>query len=117
MLEKLDIDPLGVSVDSLMIIAPPNIAEQIKKVVSDAGVRIGEIGFINDSGIAKLIKEDKDEELKPLFRESAYTEIKKIVGETTPDDFETMKEKVEKAALKAINKKDNVVKAIRRNKI
>ncbi len=114
MLEKLDIDPLGVSVDSLMIIAPPNIAEQLKKVVSDAGVRIGEIGFINDSGIAKLIKEDNDEELKPLFRESAYTEIKKIVGETTPDDFETMKEKVEKAALKAINKKDNVVKAIRR---
>lgn len=114
MLEKLDIDPLGVSIDSLMIIAPTNIAEQLKKVVSDAGVRIDEIGYITNSGIAKLVKEDKEEELTPLFRESAYTEIKKIVGDTTPDDFEVMKEKIEKSALNAINKKDNLVKAIQR---
>ena len=114
MLEKLNIDPLGVSIDSLMIIAPTNIAEQLKKVISDAGVRIGEIGYITNSGIAKLIKEDKEEELTPLFRESAYTEIKKIVGETTPDDFEVMKEKIEKSALNAIHKKDNLVKAIQR---
>ncbi len=114
MLEKLDIDPLGVSIDSLMIIAPTNIAEKLKKVISDAGVRIGEIGYITDSGIAKLIKEGKEEELTPLFRESAYTEIKKIVGDTTPDDFEVMKEKIEKSALDAIHKKDNLVKAIQR---
>ena len=114
MLEKLNIDPLGVSIDSLMIIAPANIAEKLKKVISDASVRIGEIGYITNSGIAKLIKEDKEEELTPLFRESAYTEIKKIVGDTTPDDFEVMKEKIEKSALNAIRKKDNLVNAIQR---
>lgn len=113
MLENLNIDPLGVSIDSLMIIAPSNIVGELMKVVSNVGVRIGEIGYVDDSGVAKLVKNNEEEKFKPLFREAAYTKIKKIVGDTTPDDFEVMKEKVENAALEAINKKDNVVKAIR----
>jgi hydrogenase expression/formation protein len=113
MLENLGIDPLGVSVDSLMIIAPIDVAEEIKRAISDVGVRIAEIGQVNDSGVAKLLKDYGEEELKPLFREAAYTKIKKIVGDTTPHDFETMKEKVEKAALNAIKKKDRVVKAVK----
>jgi hydrogenase expression/formation protein len=113
MLEELDIDPLGVSVDSLMIIAPEDVAGKVKKAVSDAGVAISEIGYVDETGKAKLVKDDVEEELKPLFREAAYTKIKMVVGDTTPDDFELMKEKVEKAALDAIKKKDNVVKAIK----
>ena len=113
MLEKLDIDPLGVSVDSLMIIAPEDIAVHVKKAISNAGVRINEIGFVDQSGISKLIKENgAEEELKPLFREAAYTKIKKIVGDIEPQDFESMKEKVQQAALDAIKKKDNIVKTI-----
>ena len=113
MLEKLDIDPLGVSVDSLMIIAPEDIAEEVKKVVSGANVDISEIGYVDSSGKAKLIRDGAEEALTPLFREAAYTKIKKVVGDTTPEDFELMKEKVEKAAQEAIKKKDDVVKAVR----
>ncbi len=113
MLEKLDIDPLGVSVDSLMIIAPENIAEEVKKAISGAKVDIAEIGYVDGSGKAKLIRNGVEEELTPLFREAAYTKIKKVVGDTTPEDFEIMKEKVEKAAQEAIKKKDEVVKAVR----
>jgi hydrogenase expression/formation protein len=113
MLEKLDIDPLGVSVDSLMILAPEDIAVHVKKAISNAGVRIDEIGFVDHSGISKLIKETgEEEELKPLFREAAYTKIKKIVGDIEPEDFESMKEKVQQAALDAIKKKDKIVKTI-----
>ena len=113
MLEKLEIDPLGVSVDSLMIIAPEDLATKVKNVVSSAGVKINEIGVVDDSGISKLIKEDgREEELKPLFREAAYTKIKKIVGDIEPEDFDLMKEKVQKAALESIKKKDKIVKAI-----
>lgn len=113
MLEELDIDPLGVSIDSLMIIAPEDIAEELKNAVNDANVAITEIGYIDDSGKSKLVKDDAEVELKPLFREAAYTKIKKIVGDTTPHDFDLMREKVEKAALNAIKKKDEVVKSIR----
>jgi hydrogenase expression/formation protein len=114
MLESLDIDPLGVSVDSLMIVAPEDISVQVKEAISAVGVRITEIGQVDDSGIPRMIKEDgSTEELRPLFREAAYTKIKKLVGDTTPEDFEIMKDKVEKAALNAIKKKDKVVKSIR----
>lgn len=113
MLEKLDIDPLGVSVDSLMIIAPEDLVTKVKNVVSSAGVKINEIGVVDNSGISKLIKEDgKEEELKPLFREAAYTKIKKIVGDIEPEDFDMMKEKVQKAALESIKKKEKIVKTI-----
>ena len=114
MLEMLDIDPLGVSVDSLMIIAPPEVVDDVKKAISDAGVKVMEIGKVDDTGIPRMIKEDGSvEELIPLFREAAYTKIKKLVGDTTPEDFEKMKQKVEKAALDSIEKKNRVVKAIR----
>jgi len=116
MLETLNIDPLGVSTDSLMLIAPPEIVGDIKKAVGKYDVAISEIGEVNNSGEPILIKEDKSEEkLVPLFREAAYTKIKKLVGETTPEDFELMKEKVQKASDMAIAKKEKVIQYIRKN--
>ena len=116
MLEDLDIDPLGVSTDSLMLVVPPEIAEDVKKVVSDVGVYITEIGEVNNKGSPILLKEDGTEEtLVPLFREAAYTKIKKLVGDTTPEDFEIMKEKVQKAADNSIKKKERVIDYILSN--
>ena len=113
MLETLNIDPLGVSTDSLMLIVPSYIASDVKKTVSKSGVAIAEIGEVTGSGEPILIKEDSScEKLVPLFREAAYTKIKKLVGETTPEDFEAMKQKVQKACDEAINKKDSVIKYI-----
>jgi hydrogenase expression/formation protein len=112
MLEKLDIDPLGVSVDSLMIIAPEDVASRVKSAISNVGVKINEIGFVDKTGVSKLIKETGEEELKPLFREAAYTKIKKIVGDIEPEDFDIMKDKVQKSALEAIKKKEKIVKTI-----
>lgn len=116
MLDKLDIDPLGVSTDSLMLIVPPEIVDDVKNAVSRAGVDISEIGMVNTSGEPILIKEDgNSDKLVPLFREAAYTKIKKLVGETTPEDFEIMKEKVQKASDNAIRKKEKVINHIRGN--
>ena len=116
MLEKLDIDPLGVSTDSLMLIVPSEIVDDVKNAVSSAGVDISEIGVVNTSGEPILIKEDgSSDKLVPLFREAAYTKIKKLVGETTPEDFEIMKEKVQKASDNAIRKKEKVINHIRGN--
>ena len=116
MLDKLDIDPLGVSTDSLMLIVPPEIVDDVKNAVSRAGVDISEIGMVNTSGEPILIKEDgNSDKLVPLFREAAYTKIKKLAGETTPEDFEIMKEKVQKASDNAIRKKEKVINHIRGN--
>lgn len=112
MLEKLDIDPLGVSVDSLMIITPEDKAEPVKKAISDAGVRIAQIGEVDDKGKSRLVKNGKETELVPLFREAAYTKIKKIVGDNQPEDFQSMKKKTAQAAQAAIKKKEDIVKMI-----
>ncbi len=114
MLEKLEIDPLGVSVDSLMIIVPEEASNDVKKVINNVGVPISEIGFVDKTGVSKIIRDGVEEELKPLFREAAYTKIKKIVGDTKPEEFELMKKKVEESALSAINKKDKIVEAIKK---
>lgn len=114
MLESLDIDPLGVSTDSLMLIVNEDSVDTIKKSISSRGVKIAEIGNVNSSGVPNLIKDDGSKEvLKPLFREAAYTQIKKLVGDTTPEDFEIMKEKVQNASDKSIKKKDKVVEFIK----
>ena len=76
-------------------------------------VAISEIGEVNNSGEPILVKQDgSTEKLVPLFREAAYTKIKKLVGETTPEDFEEMKEKVQKASDAAIAKNDKVIEYI-----
>jgi len=113
MLENLNIDPLGVSVDSLMIITPEDKADQVKKAISDVGVCIAQIGEVDDKGKSRLVKNGEETELVPLFREAAYTKIKKIVGDTQPEDFQSMKDKTARAAQEAIKKKDDIVKMIR----
>ena len=46
---------------------------------------------------------------------SVHKDFKKLVGETTPEDFEIMKQKVQKACDEAISKKDKVIKYISEN--
>ncbi|WP_456371883.1 AIR synthase-related protein [Methanocaldococcus sp.] len=108
MLEALNIDPLGVSTDSLMIICPEEYANEIKKVTGAI-----EVGYVEKGNESYLIEENKRIPLKPMFRESAYTPVKKVVGEKKPENFEEMKEKVRKACDEAIKKKDFVVKMLK----
>ena len=110
MLEKLEIDYLGVSLDALITISPRSIANKIKATFEKTGIKVAEIGYV-ESGPAKaaLISQNAEKELKPLFREAAYTKIKKAVGEEKPSDFEEMKMKVEKALKIALDKKNRTI--------
>jgi hydrogenase expression/formation protein len=54
-----------------------------------------------------------ERDFTPKFRESAYTPIKKLVGEETPMSFEEMKKKVDQAVAHAIQKKERMVARIR----
>ena len=116
MLEELEIDFMGVSIDSLMVIAPPEVADEIKKAIRKVGVKVVEAGWVEKGKGAYFMRGGKKELLKPRFRESAYTPLKKVVGETTPPDFEEMRKKVDLAAKAAIEKKMRAVEKIRRQK-
>ena len=112
MLEALNIDPLGVSTDSLMIICPEEYAEEIKKVTGAI-----EVGHVEEGNESYLVDGNKKLPLKPMFRESAYTPVKKVVGEKKPENFEEMKEKVRRACDEAIKKKDFVVELLKSRRL
>ncbi len=46
MLDELEIDFMGVSIDSLMVACSESVADEIKKVVKRAGVKIEEVGWV-----------------------------------------------------------------------
>ena len=112
MLEELEIDFMGVSIDSLMVVCPEDTAEDVKSVVRKAGIKIEEVGWVEAGEGAYVIEDGTKKPLKPRFRESAYTPIKKVVGEETPKDFEEMKRKIDEAVAKAVEKKEMVIRKI-----
>lgn len=115
MLDKLEIDYLGVSLDALLIIAPPEHANDILSCIWKNGVAADIVGRIVKGEGAELIMGGESHDFTPRFRESAYTPIKKLVGEKTPRDFEEMKKAVDKAARQAIEKKKHIVERLKRD--
>jgi len=113
MLDELEIDYLGVSLDALLIIAPPEHAEEIMDCVRRKGVAIDVVGRVETGEGAELIIRGKAHDFTPRFRESAYTPIKKLVGEKTPGNLDAMKKAVDKAAALAVEKKRHVVERLK----
>ncbi len=114
LLESRGIDYLGVSLDALIIFAPEDYVKEIMKVVRKAGVRVSKVGFV-EKGMPKvaLMTSEGEKNLNLKFRESAYTRIKKVVGEEAPYGLDELKIKVEESAKKAIEKRDFVVKYVK----
>ena len=114
MLESLEIDYLGVSLDALLIIAPGEYAEDIMKTIRSADVDIAVIGRVVEGTGAEVIIDEETRDFTPRFRESAYTPIKKMIGDENPRDYEEMKKAIDKAALNAIEKKQRVIGMVKR---
>jgi len=112
MLESLEIDYLGVSIDALLIIAPKSSARKISEVIGSVGVAIDQVGRVEEGTGVELHTLDGVKDFEPRFRESAYTPIKKAVGEKTPRDFSDMKKMVDQAAQRAVAKKERFVEMI-----
>ena len=113
MLGDLAIDYLGVSLDALLIVAPPDAAGEICGIVRSQGVKIEEVGRVEAGNPeAVLLSGGKELDFTPRFRESAYTPVKKVV-DTDARDFDEMKELVLGASDAAIRKKERVLAKLR----
>lgn len=112
MLEELGVDPLGLSLDSLLIFTPKRLARRVVEVLGSVGVRADVVGrvergegcYIEEGGVRKP--------LAPLFRESPYTKLKKLVGTGSPERRKEMAALLEEAARSAVAKKELVVKSV-----
>jgi len=117
MLDLLEIDYLGVSTDSIMLVLPKANVERVKSVLKRV-TPIFEVGFVEKGKGAAIITEDGgEEELKPLFRESAYTKVKKVVGESSPDEMERMSKALDKAKQQAKEKKKEIKEWMEKEKL
>ncbi|QLC51063.1 hypothetical protein HWN40_12935 [Methanolobus zinderi] len=114
MLESLEIDYLGVSLDALLIIAPEEFADDIMETIRSAGVDISIIGQVEEGSGAMIEINGELKDFTPRFRESAYTPIKKMIGEEEPRDFEEMQRAIDRATLEAIAKKKRVIEKVRK---
>ncbi|MBN2109736.1 MAG: hypothetical protein JW705_01420 [Methanosarcinaceae archaeon] len=114
MLESLGIDYLGVSLDALLIIAPGKVADSIMETIRSAGIGIAIIGKVEEGSGAMIEIDGELKDFTPRFRESAYTPIKKMIGEEEPRNFAEMQEAIDRASLAAIDKKRRVIEKIRK---
>lgn len=116
MLEKLQIDYLGVSLDSLLIAAPASLAAEICDVVGRAGVAMHKVGYAEEGKPESVLMVDgTGHDFSPRFRESAYTPVKKVV-DSDIRDFNEMKEGVLRASEAAIRKKERVLAKLKGKK-
>lgn len=116
MLETLKIDYLGLSLDALLVVVPPEYADAVLQTVREAGVKIDIIGRVEKGFGAEIIIDGEVRDFAPRFRESAYTPVKKVHGDEKPRDFEEMKAAIDQATLDAIEKKNRVLEKIRSKK-
>ncbi|RAP45634.1 MAG: hypothetical protein BZ135_05460 [Methanosphaera sp. rholeuAM6] len=113
MLNELDIDPLGVSVDALMIIVPEDSVDAVVSSLDELNVKSSIIGYVNDSGKSTIEDADANvSELSAKFREAAYTPVKKVVDDLYSVDFDEAQEAIDRATRISIKKKDDMVRWI-----
>ncbi len=112
MLEELDIDPLGISTDSLLMILPGESVSAIKRTLRGVS-GVHEIGRVEKGHGAFIEIGGREKSFRPRFRESAYTKVKKVVGEGAPKDFKEMRASIERARKEAERKKREITRFIR----
>ena len=116
LLEKVQVDYLGVSLDALLIYCSESISKKIISDLKSINIECAEIGFVDDSMEVSMIYSDElKKKILPRFRESAYTKVKQVIGEETPESIEEMEDKIEKAANAALEKRKNIIKFIKNN--
>ncbi len=114
LLEKVQVDYLGVSLDALLIYCSESASKKIISDLKRISIRCAEIGFVNDSKEISMIYSDKSKEkVLPRFRESAYTKVKQVIGEETPELIKVMEKKIEVAANAALEKRNNIIRIIK----
>ena len=117
LLEKVNVDYLGVSLDALLIYCAENAVNQIISDLNNIGIKSYEIGYVDNSKDVKIINfEGKEMSVLPRFRESAYTKIKQVIGEETPQEKDDMEQKIELAAKKSLEKRKTIIKYVKNQK-
>ncbi|MHA1110035.1 MAG: AIR synthase-related protein [Promethearchaeota archaeon] len=115
LLTKTNVDYLGVSLDALLLFVSSEASENIINLVQEVGVKISDIGNVTDSNQVIFKSKSGESTVMPRFRESAYTPIKKIIGEDDPEKKSEMEDKIEESAASSLKKREKIINYIKNN--
>jgi hydrogenase expression/formation protein len=103
-------DYLGVSLDALLVFCKPNSTSAIIALMGEKNINIKKIGQCKKDKVIHLHYSDGHKvEMAPRFRESAYTPIKKVIGEKKDQaSQERMNAIVQRAYQSAMDKKHRI---------
>ncbi|NMC05843.1 MAG: hypothetical protein GYA24_11555 [Candidatus Lokiarchaeota archaeon] len=104
-------DYLGVSLDALLVFCKPEYTGKILALMEQNHITIKKIGQCNaEPGIYLHLAGNEKVEMAPRFRESAYTPVKKVIGEKTDlASQDRMHALVQRAYHSAMDKKHRVI--------
>ncbi len=116
LLDGTGTDYLGVSLDALLIFCKPTSTSAITALMAEIGVKTKKIGQCKkEKGVCLHSPDGQVVKIAPRFRESAYTPIKKVIGErkdqASQDRMNTI---VQHAYQSAIDKKERILNWITR---
>ncbi len=112
LLDATGTDYLGVSLDALLIYCPPEVEGKIVQAISQQGVKIARIGEVTGSKEVLFKTVEGTVTSLPRFRESAYTPVKKEIGEDTPANQDARNEIVQEVMARALEKRTQIVQFI-----
>ena len=113
MLDELNIDPYGVSIDALMILLPREGLGELQAKLDSLNIANSVIGYVNKTGKVTIEYGDGNaSSFSPKFREAAYTPVKKVVDTFESVDFDEACGAIDRVTLDVINKKDEMVRWI-----
>jgi hydrogenase expression/formation protein len=106
MLDTAKTDYLGVSLDALLVFCEPGATEEVLALLRENSINAAKIGTCFQ-GEKILFHESNGEtrELVPHFRESAYTLVKKIIGEKVDPLVQARMNGLVKAAFQSASEK------------
>ncbi len=110
LLERQNVDFMGVSLDALLIYCNETIQEQLIELGHELGVTLARIGEVTPKPTIQIVRASGKIDTMPKFRESAYTKVKQIIGEETPEARDLMEKRILDAVQEAKSKKAKVLK-------
>ena len=112
LLERNNVDYLGVSLDSLMIFCDPKISLDIINKLTSKNININKIGHVIEEKEIYFESGTNKRKILPRFRESAYTEIKKVV-DLHQSNEDKINHQIRSAFEKSMQKRDKIIQYIK----
>ncbi len=111
MFDELQIDPFGVSIDSILIFT--NEENKVLELLSKSKIKADVIGYVSSYKDYPILTVD-GKKLEARFRESPYTPVKKVIGNYSPYTIDDINKALSNAVKFSKIRKQNVLKNLKR---